>query len=382
MLKLRASWGQVGSDDVAGRWLDQTTWSYGGSVSLGNNPGITSPYQWWSVTQVGNPDIHWEVVTKTNLGVDYAFLGGLIAGNFDVFRDLRTDILMTGSSLAVPSYFGTTPATANIGIVRNIGYELVIRLNKQINKDLRLYGNFDMTHARNQVIYADDPQLYDAYQKAAGKPVGQNYSQVTYGYYNNWDQVYGSTQLNTYDAEKLPGNLNIIDYNGDGVINSKDNVPYSYPSYPENTFTTTVGCDWKAFSLSVMFYGVNDVSRYLQLTSFSGSLDVVYKQGTYWTKNDQNGNIPMPRWDSHMDYGGTTLYLFDGSYLRLKNVQLAYTFKKEWLQKIGINTLKAYLNGEDLFLWTNMPDSREVNTGGTTAYPLLKRVTCGLNVTF
>jgi TonB-linked SusC/RagA family outer membrane protein len=384
MMKLRASWGQVGSDDVAGsaRWLYLTNWAYGGSVSLGNNPNNTSPYQWWNVTQVGNPDVHWEKVTKTNLGVDYAFLGGLIAGNFDVFRDIRTDILMSGSQLAVPSYFGTTPATANIGIVRNIGYELVIRLNKQINKNLRLYGNFDMTHARNQVIYSNDPQLYDAYQKAAGKPVGQNYSTVTSGYYNTWDQVYGSTQLNTYDAEKLPGNLNLIDYNGDGVINSKDQVPYSYPSYPENTFSTTIGCDWKAFSLSVMFYGVNDVSRYVQLTSFSGSLDVVYKQGTYWTKSDPNGNIPMPRWDSHMNYGGSTLYLFDGSYLRLKNVQFAYTFKKEWLQKFGINSLKAYLNGEDLFLWTHMPDSREVNTGGSTAYPLMKRITCGLNVTF
>ncbi|MBB3188127.1 SusC/RagA family TonB-linked outer membrane protein [Microbacter margulisiae] len=382
MLKLRASWGQVGSDNMNGyynRWLYMTSWGYGGTLPLGTNPYASNPYQWWYVTQQGNSDIHWEKVTKTNAGVDYAFLGGLVAGNFDVFRDIRTDILMTPT---VPSYFGTTPAAANLGIVRNIGYELVIRLNKQINKNLRLWGNFDMTHARNQVIYADDPQLYDAYRKSAGKPVGQNYSYVTGGYYNNWDQVYGSTQLNTYDTEKLPGNLNIIDFNGDGKIDNKDSAPYSYPSYPENTFTTTVGCDWKAFSLSVMFYGVNDVSRYMQLTSFSGSLDNVYKQGSYWTKTDQNGNVPMPRWDSHMDYTGSTLYLYDGSYLRLKNVQLAYTFKKEWLQKYGINSLRAYLNGEDLFLWTHMPDSREVNTAGSTAYPLVKRITCGLNVTF
>ncbi|HLP05816.1 MAG TPA: TonB-dependent receptor [Paludibacter sp.] len=383
MLKLRASWGQVGSDNIgSNRFLYMTEWAYGNNSSLGTTGG-TSPYTWWRVNKIGNEDIQWELVTKKNLGVDYAFLGGLVSGNVEVFNDYRTEILLRGESRAVPSYFGTTPTSANLGEVTSSGYELTVRLNKQLNRNLRLWADFSMSRAKNKVINADDPKLYDIYQQKAGKQINQNYSYVTNGYYNNWDQVYGSTLLKTYDEHKLPGNLNVIDYNGDGVVNDKDRVPYGYSETPQNTYNATFGFDWKAFSMFVQFYGVNNCTRYLELRSFNENLDNVYKQGTYWSKDNTTADIPMPRWNTRVEvYSGSNLYLYDGSYVRLKNVELAYTFKESWVKKAGMNTVRLYMNGDNLLLWTKMPDDREVNAGTSTAYPTVRRVNFGLNVTF
>ena len=384
-LKLRASYGQVGNDNVNGRWLYMTTWTYGGNTPLGASAGQNSPYAWWAEarTSVGNPDIHWEKVTKANFGLDYALWNGLLSGSVEVFNDYRTDILLAGNSRSVPSYFGVQPATANVGKVRNKGYELELRVSKTLPKGVRLWANFAMTHAKDKIIEAEDAQLLDDYQKRAGKSIGQAYSYVSSGFYNTWDEVYGSTKLNTYDNQKLPGNLNMIDYNGDGVVDNKDAVPYGYPERPQNTYNATVGVDWKGFSAFVQFYGVDNINRYLQLVSFSGQYhyDNVYKQGTYWTKDNPNAEVPMPRYASVMPYYGTT-YLYDGSYLRLKNAEVSYTFKLSQLKRIGINAFRIYVNGDNLILWTKMPDDREVSMGAATAYPTIRRFNLGCNLTF
>jgi TonB-linked SusC/RagA family outer membrane protein len=384
-LKLRYSYGLVGNDNINGRWLYMTQWTYGGNTPLGSAAYQNSPYTWWSEAQtnIGNPDIHWEKVAKSNVGVDYALFNNLLSGSVDIFNDYRTDILLNGSRRAVPSYFGVQPATANLGKVRNKGYEVEVRVQKSVSKNVRLWSNLSMTHAKNRIIDADNPQLLDEYQKSAGKPIGQPYSYVSSGYYNTWDQVYGSTALNTYDNQKLPGGLGMIDYNGDGVVDDKDRVPYGYPEQPENTYNATIGVDWKGFSAYVQFYAVNNSNRYLQLVSFGGQYhyDNVYKQGSYWSMNNENGDVPIPRYASQMPYYGTT-YLYEGAYVRLKNAELAYTFKASQLKRVGINSLRVYLNGDNLVLWTKMPDDREVDMGASTAYPTVRRFNLGCNINF
>ncbi|HEY5369044.1 MAG TPA: TonB-dependent receptor [Hanamia sp.] len=384
-LKLRYSYGLVGSDNINGRWLYMTQWTYGGNTPLGSSAGQSSPYTWWAEAQtnVGNPDIHWEQVAKSNFGVDYTLFNNLISGSVDIFNDYRTDILLAGSSRAVPSYFGVQPATANLGKVRNKGYEVEVGIQKNVSKNVRLWSNFSITHAKNKIIDADNPQLLDDYQKSAGKPIGQPYSNVSSGYYNTWDQVYGSTTLNTYDNQKLPGGQNMIDYNGDGVVDNKDVVPSGYPEQPQNTYNATVGVDWKGFSAYVQFYGVNNSNRYLQLLSFGGQYhyDNVYKQGSYWSKDNENADVPIPRYASQMPYYGTT-YLYQGAYVRLKNAELAYTFKAAQLKRIGVNSLRVYVNGDNLILWTKMPDDREVDMGASTAYPTVRRFNLGCNINF
>lgn len=382
MLKLRVSLGELG-DDAVGRFQYMSQWAYGGRSRMDLNTN-NSPYYWYRESVVGNPDLHWETVVKTNYGFDYAFLNGLIAGSVDIFNDSRRDIIVGGTDRSVPPYFGQSPINANLGRVRTDGYELELRLNKTLASGLRLWSNLNMTHARNHIIVKDDPALYPAYQKQAGYSIGQYRSYISSGYVNNYDQVYGSPVKNQNDLQKLPGDYYINDFNGDGVIDSKDNVPTGYNGNPENTYSGTIGFDWKGFSAFVQFYGVNNVTRDVVLTNFGSQMDVVFDQGTWWSKNNMTADVPPSRWISTPSYNDGTRYLYDASYIRLKNAEIAYTFNGRAIKTIGLNSLKIYVNGNNLWSWSKMPDDRESNfngSGSAGAYPTVRRFNLGLRVT-
>ncbi|ULT25162.1 TonB-dependent receptor [Sphingobacterium sp. E70] len=121
--------------------------------------------------------------------------------------------------------------TANLGEVENKGYEVELKFNKQLNPDWRIWADINFTHAKDKVINADAPELLPEYQKPDNKQVSQTYSYVSSGYYNTWDELYGSTIHESNDLAKLPGNYHILDYNADGIIDAKDNIPYAFPPF-------------------------------------------------------------------------------------------------------------------------------------------------------
>ena len=331
---------------------------------------------------MGNPNVHWEVATKLDIAADYALFGGVISGSVDFFKENRSNILLDGNRRSVPSYFGTTAPTANLGEVETSGYELEMRWNKSLNSDWRLWGNMFYTHARNKVIEADDPLLKPEYQKAANKAIGQTYAHVDYGYYNNWDELYGTTGHDESDDARIPGNYIILDYDADGIISTFDNVPYGYTGVPQNTVNTQIGVDYKGWSAFVQFYGVNNVTRYVGLQSLGGIKNTAFNEGTYWSKDNNNADVPLPRWGTiPSGFTNGTRFLHDGSYIRLKYAEVSYTFSQEkWLKNVGLNSLKLFANGNNLYLWTKMPDDRESNTGGNSAYPTQKRFNLGLRI--
>ena len=388
MLKFRYSYGEVGDDNVGDRWLYVTQWAYGGAINQGlRAEGNVSPYVWYKESRVGNEDVHWERAVKQNFGIDYSFLDGILAGSLDFFWENRKDILVAGSSRAVPTYYGTTAPTANLGRVKTHGYELELRVNKKLGKDWRLWGNFNMTHAENMIKEYDDAALLPAYQKTEGYSIGQNRSYQTNGWANTWDQVIGVTQYNTNDDQKLPGMYQTIDFNGDGVIDANDSAPYQYTGTPQNTYSATIGFDWKGLSVMCQFYGVTNVSRYVAFNSLGGNLNLVYDEGTYWTKDAQNADAPMPRWNSTPNYYEGVRFLYDGSFIRLKTAEIAYTWDADsWIRHIGLSSLKLFVNGNNLWSWSHMPDDRESNFAGTGwasqgAYPTVKRFNFGLKFT-
>ena len=132
----------------------------------------------------------------------------------------------------------------------------------------------------------------------------------------------------------------------------------------------------------MQFYGVNNVTRYVGLQSLGGIKNTAFNEGTYWSKEDINADVPLPRWGTiPSGYTNGTRFLHDGSYIRLKYAELSYTFtNREWLQKISLNSLRLFVNGNNLFLWTKMPDDRESNTGGNTSYPTQRRFNLGLRI--
>ena len=386
-LKLRASYGEVGDDNIGGRFLFMDQWAYGGTSQMGviGQSGEDSPYTWYRQNAIGNPNVHWETVYKYNVGLEFGFFNSLINGSVDWFRDNRVDILMS-SGRSVPSYYGANAPAANLGRVETEGYEFTIGLNHTFDSGIRLWGDVSMTHAIDQVINRDDPELRPDYQKNAGYQLGQYRSHISAGYYNTWDELYGSPRHNTNDMAKLPGNYYIVDFNGDGVVDSFDSAPYGYSGVPQNTYSTNVGVEWKGLSLYLQFYGVNNVTRDVALTSLAGGLNIVYDEGSYWSKESTGADSPLPRWRSQpSSYNNGPRYLYDGSYLRLKNAEIAYNFQSDWVRNLGMNNMRLYINGNNLLLWTDMPDDRESNFGGPSyqgAYPTVKRINLGLNVTF
>lgn len=389
LLKFRASYGQTGFDDVAGRFLYMTEWAYGGRSRLGTTGegAEQSPFNWYREATVGNPNVQWEQAEKINVGTDFELFKGFIKGKMDFFQDKRSKILLANRS-SVPSYYGTTPPVANLGRVTSHGYEVELHFNYQASKKLRLWSDLNMTHTKNKIIEADNPELLPAYQKSEGMQIGQAYSYVNQGYYNTWDELYGSTIHNTNDNQKLPGNYYIVDYNGDGVIDANDNIPYGHSGWPTNTYNATFGVDWKGLSVFVQFYGVNNVTRQVVFNSLGSQGHTVYNEGSYWSKNNTGADVPMPRWlSTPAGYYRGNQYMYDGSYLRLKNAEIAYTFDKGFIRRAGLESMRIYLNGNNLAAWSKMPDDRESNFAGTGwasqgAYPTVKRYNLGANFTF
>ncbi len=379
-LKVRASYGEIG-DDTGDRWLYMDQWAYGGNAIVDGSarPGNTSPYTFYYQSVMGNPDAHWEKVTKMNLGIDYGFLNDMFAGSLEFFKDKRKDILIAGSQRSVPSYFGGTAPTANLGRAQSTGYELELRFNYPINRDMRVWANFNMTHAANKILDKDDPQLRPAYQKAAGYAIGQQHAHIDAGFLNNYDMIYGAPAFETNDGQRLPGDYYIVDFNGDGVIDANDSAPYGYTGTPQNTYNATLGFEWKGFSVFAQFYGVTNVTRSVDLRSFENQMNNAYELKPWWNP-DGSGEMLTPRWLStpYANAWGTQ-WLYDGSYVRLKNVEIAYTWTAGWIKKIGLTNLKVYLNGNNLWLWTRMPDDRESNGSyAASAYPTTRRFNLGV----
>lgn len=388
-LKLRYTLGYVGDDTASGssRWLYSTRYSYGGSTLLSSNTSA-SPYKWYKELSVGNPDIHWEKAQKQNYGVELGFLDNLFSVNLEYFTEKRTDILIAGTDRSIPDFFGASPPVANLGRVNSFGYEIEFKFNKRF-RDLNLWSTVAISHNENEIIYKDDPVLLPDYQKSQGFSIGQTKTLLETGFYNNWDEVFASVPTATNDKYKMPGFYNLLDFNSDGVINDYDYVPYAYSNIPQNTYSTSFGAEYKGFSAMVQFYGVSNASRFVSLMNFTSNTDVVFEHvADHWSKDNQDASSFLPRWKTAGQNIGN-YYLYDASYLRLKTAEIAYLFESnqnKWLKSIGVSSLKLYVSGNNLFFWSELPDDREGSSVGgsssTGAYPAVKRINLGANVSF
>ncbi len=391
-LKLRYSLGWVGDDSSGSRWLYQAQYNYGGWGRLEQNPGNntttpTGPFTYYRETVVPNPDARWEKAKKNNLGMEMGFLNDMITLNYDYYTEHRTDIMISGGSRAIPPYFGATPPAANLGEVKSRGHELEIGFNGRTSVGFDYWATLAVTRTRNNVEFRDDPQLALAYQKAQGYPIGQTKAQICTDFYRNWDDIYASIPQQANDQNKIPGYYDIIDFNGDGLITNDDNIPFGYPTVPENTYNLSLGGSYKGFSLMLQFYGVNNVTRQVPFNNYYLDLNILYAHTLdYWSKDNTDASSFLPRWLTPNSTFIGDYYYYDGSYIRLKTAEVAYNFQKPVLAKLGVSDLRLFVNGNNLWFWSKLPDDRENHdTGGSAtqgAYPTTKRVNFGINITF
>jgi TonB-linked SusC/RagA family outer membrane protein len=387
MFKIRGSIGEIGDDAGGARWAYLTTWEVtnsGNGFNMGLD-GSASPFIGYKEAVIANPDLRWATVVKKNIGFDYAILGGMFAGSFDYFRDDRKDIFISGSNRSVPSYYGAaTNPDINKGKMKNHGFEFEVRFNKVLNNGMRFWANANYTYAHNEIIEKDDPALIPAYRKAEGYSQGQYISFIDNGFIGTYDELYSTPAREKDDSQVLIGDHYVVDFNGDGVVDeTNDQAPYGYTGTPEHTYNATIGWEWKGWSCFAQLYGATGVTRDVGLTSFNNKLLTVYDNGLWWNPVDRGGEVVVPRFTTQVSYNDGTQYLYDGSYFRLKNVEIAYTWTKGWIKKLGFTSLKLYVNGNNLFLITKMPDDRESNygfSGGGGAYPTVRRYNFGVKL--
>lgn len=388
-LKLRYSLGIVGDDKVSGsRWLYSSQLGYGGRARLNNASNGTSPYTFYRESVVGNPNIQWESALKSNIGIELGLFNDRLSVDFDYFNEDRTDILMSGGSRNVPPFFGATPPSANLGRVKSKGFELELGLNKQLSKSLSIWSNLALTHNENTIIARDDAPLQFDYLKAAGYPIGQHKRILRADFYNNWDEVFASVPTETNDLQKLPGYYNLIDFNADGIIkNSDDTPPVGYSGIPQNSANLSLGAYFKGWSCMLQFYGTNNANRYIPFNNFQNNIDVVFGHvADYWSIDNQEASSFLPRWKTQAENIGD-YYLYDASYIRLRTAEVSYTFNDlPWVERVNLTNLRIFLNGTNLFFWSNLPDDREgtYSGGGGSAtqgaYPTVKRINLGIEV--
>ena len=390
MFKIRGSIGEIGDDNAGSPWAYLTDWAI---ATYNNAPanfrvsldGSASPFTSYYEKTIANPDLRWATVLKRNLGFDYAFLHGTFAGSFDWFRDDRSDIFISGADRSVPSYFGAkkTP-DINKGKIKNTGFEFELRFNKVLKNGMRFWANANYTYAHNVIQLKDDPELIPSYRKAQGYSQGQYVSYIDRGFIGTYDELYSAPARDANDNQVLIGDHYIVDFNGDGLVDeTHDQAPYAYTGNPEHTYNATIGWEWKGWSMFAQLYGVTGVTRDVTLTSFGDQLLTVYDTGRWWNPVDGSGEVVVPRFNTQVSYNNGTQFIFDGSYFRLKNVEIAYTWTKGWIKKLGFTSLKVYLNGNNLFLITKMPDDRESNygwSGSGGAYPTVRRYNFGFKL--
>ena len=387
-LKFRYSIGQVGSDNFAAqRWAYMSTWSVGdnnakgvfGTVfqgPYGNSPGAS--YLQYKEAQVGNPELQWEVSTKQNIGIEFAFFNHLISGSLDVFQDNRDKVFLSAAQRAssVPGYFGAAPVAANLGKVRNRGFELDVTLRRSFS-EWNTWIRYTFAHAKEVVLAMDDPELIPDYQKNEGFRINQPKTYVDQDkFITSWDDVYGRVGGEN-NTTRLPGSVANIDYNADGVINENDKIPYGYPERPENTYNIFLGFDYKGLSAQVHFLGVYNISRNFAPTLTKSALApyATPRLWDYWTPDNTDALYALGGGNS------TRGVWLDGSYLRFKSAEISYTFTGKILDKLRMSSLKLTAAGHNLFFWSKMPEERE-EYNYTNRYPPVKRFSFGLNVTF
>ncbi|MBR6853227.1 MAG: TonB-dependent receptor [Prevotella sp.] len=384
MFKIRGSIGEIGDDNAGARWAYMNQWAVLNKASMTLTAG-QSPFQGYGESVIAAPDLKWATVLKKNLGFDYAFLGGMFAGSFDWFRDDRYDIFVSGGNRSVPSYYGAkTVPDINKGEMKNSGFEVEVRFNKVLKNGMRFWANANYTYAHNEIKVKDDPALLPSYRRAQGYSQGQYVSFIDNGYIKTYDELYSTPAREKDDGQVLIGDHYIVDFNADGVVDETyDQAPVGYTGNPEHTYNATIGWEWKGFSCFAQLYGVTGVTRDVGLASFNNKLLTVYDNGSWWNPVSNDGDVVVPRFTTQVAYNDGTQYLYDGSYFRLKNVEVAYTWTKGWIKKIGFSSLKIYLNGNNLFMITKMPDDREGNgsfSGGGGAYPTVRRFNLGFKL--
>lgn len=386
-LKLRASYGQVGNDKYSGqRFLYTQKWTQISNAYYFGTTGYTGIYE----GQYPNYDVTWERANKYNFGVEFSFWDRLLSGNIDLFHEQRNDILT--SYLTRPEWVGVTMSPGNLGKTQNQGYEIELRHNNKIGRDFNYNVGLTYSHARNEILYMDEPEGKTAYRKREGHPIDQYFGLVADGFVTSADLANTEFPVSTYGDVKV-GDLKYRDINNDGFIDDRDETFIGYSNIPENSYSLNLGFDYKGVGFSMMLQGVDHVSRYYDaeaMYAFVNGGKVKEHHLNRWdpskseADNLASAKYPLLHYDSNGDHNQRTnsFFLQNGAFMRLKNIELSYTLPKAWTQPAGISDCRFYINGNNLITWDHLDGLTDPESNGSNRYPIMRTVNLGVNLKF
>ncbi|MCI1779988.1 MAG: TonB-dependent receptor [Bacteroidales bacterium] len=400
-IKLRASWGKNGNEAIG-------EFKYTVNVNSGNNYYFGTDTKGAVVngskaSGTANPDLRWEESKQTDIGLDLGFIKDKITFSADWYDKRTSGMLM---EIPVPSYLGESKPTGNVGKMQNTGVEFDFNYKFNIG-DVKMQFNANASYLRNKLLNLGNESgfsNYDNLQNVGTISRGQNgnpwpffYGKKTAGIFQTEDEIksYVFTDPETGKTKMIqpnavPGDVKFLDINNDGQITDDDRTKIG-KGIPDWTFGFSLNAEWKNLDLIMMWQGCvgNDVFDATRRIDISKANLPQYMLDRWTGKGTSN---KYPRFVSSDDNGNwlsSDLYIKDGSYLRLKNLQIGFTLPKKWTSKILISNLRLYVQAENLLTLTRYEGfDPEMSSGGTSlgidrgVYPQSRTYTMGLNLTF
>jgi TonB-linked SusC/RagA family outer membrane protein len=391
-LKLRASYGKLGNDQIASRFGYYARYDLyaPGSPTAGGNPNNFGGYAFGGQYVNGlapgplaNPNVTWERSTKKDIGLEGSFFGKLIGVEFDYFNERREGILAQ-RNLSVPTTFGGILPTENIGIVNNKGFELALSHEKRVNKNLFYFLRANITKTKNEIIFQDESAGVSDNFKRTGRPIGGYYGLKSNGLFV--DQKDFDNSPKTAYTSLGPGDIKYQDINGDGKIDDQDRTYLGTSNIPGIIYGISGGVNYKRFQLNFLFQGAAEVHQQLAqnaVWAFYNGGKVTSEWRDRWTPDHTNATLPRVLLVAENNQLVSDFWIRDAAYLRLKNVELSYALPKTVLSKLKLEGIRIYASGQNLVTFTDLRNVDPENTDPQGwYYPQQRTYNFGINVEF
>jgi len=385
LLKLRASYGQLGNQAVA-------LYSYQNSINLGQDYSFGGALSSGAAaTAYSDPNTSWETTNTYDAGLDANLWNNRVNFTVDLYKKYTVNILR---AVNIPDQIGgLTGPSKNVGTMQNTGIEFTLGYHNNIGA-FNYAFNGNISYNKNKVVDLNGEILYNyntnlATITEAGYPVNSYYIYNAIGIFQSDDEVAKSP---FQSATTTAGDLKYRDVNGDGKITSDDRVIISTSTQiPKYTFGFGLDFSYKGFSLNAFFQGVAGLKIYPTANlafPFNNGADATWEWVTdSWTPDRPNARLPKvtPSDVDDDNYVASDFWLRDGSYLRMKNIQLSYSLPSKWLSKAKIKRASIYVNAENYLTFSKYKDfdpESILNASSLYHYPMLKTISAGINVTF
>lgn len=398
--KIRASYGEVGNDEIAGRRFpyitlvntDDNAYSFG---EFTNNSA-----QGYRIRTMGTPYLTWEVAKKYDVGVDFSFFNSKITGTIDWFLDKRDDIFMKRNQMPLTTGLADQTPMANVGKMKSYGWDGNIAYTQRIGQvNLQLRANF--TYQTTDVIDRDEAANELWYKMEKGFQLNQSRGLIALGLFKDQEDIDRSpSQVALSNKTILPGDIKYKDVNGDGVITDDDKVPLGYRETPGLQYGLGLSANWKNWGINMLFQGTGKCDFFVGGNGphafhdgKRGNILQVMVDGNRWIPKEISGteatedpNADWPRLtytNNNSNNRKSTYWLKERKYLRLRNLEITYDLPQMWTRKFLVSNMRIGFIGQNLFTWAPFKwwDPEGTNESGSS-YPINRTYSCYIQFSF